>query len=74
MKNDKSSPSTHNPFDKEGFKVSSSSSSAPYCVAVRIGDMIEVRDTKNPNSPTLSFSKGEWGAFVEGVKNNEFNT
>lgn len=63
----------HNPFANEGFKISSSSNTAPYCVAVRVGELVEIRDTKNPNGPTLAFSKGEWVAFVEGVKNDEFN-
>ncbi len=38
------------------------------------GDHIDVRDTKDLNSPTLTFNKDEWKAFVDGVKNGEFDT
>ncbi|WP_326829362.1 DUF397 domain-containing protein [Streptosporangium sp. NBC_01810] len=31
-----------------------------------------VRDSKNPNGPTLSFSPDRWRAFIGGVKNGEF--
>jgi hypothetical protein len=34
--------------------------------------MVEIRDTKNPNGPTLSFNKEEWKAFIDGVKLGEF--
>ncbi|MFI6456535.1 DUF397 domain-containing protein [Streptosporangium amethystogenes] len=32
-----------------------------------------VRDSKNPNGPTLNFASGEWHAFISGVKNGEFD-
>ncbi|WP_322778270.1 DUF397 domain-containing protein [Frankia sp. Cas4] len=32
---------------------------------------VVVRDSKNPNGPTLSFSRAEWAAFVDGVENGE---
>ncbi len=64
----------HNPFAAEGFSVSSFSfDKAPTCVAVRVGDKIDIRDTKNSDGPTLSFNKGEWDAFVRGVKAGEFD-
>ena len=44
------------------------------CVEVSMpGDMVLVRDGKNPGGPVLSFTKDEWAAFVAGVKSNEFN-
>ena len=46
------SASSHNPFAAEGFKVPSTTHKC-CCVAVRIGKMVEIRDTKNPKSPTL---------------------
>ena len=64
--------SSHNPFAAEGFKLSSFTHKC-CCVAVRVGEMVEVRDTKNPEGPTLSFNKDEWKAFVSGIKNNEFD-
>ena len=64
--------SSHNPFVTEGFKLSSYTHKC-CCVAVRIGETVEIRDTKNPKGPSLSFNKGEWKAFVKGVKNDEFD-
>jgi len=32
-----------------------------------------VRDTKDREGGTLRFTKGEWNAFVEGVKAGEFD-
>ena len=61
-----------NPFAAEGFKLSSLTKKC-CCVAVRIGDTVEIRDTKNVDGPTLSFNLDEWAAFVGGVKNGEFN-
>ena len=43
------------------------------CVAVRIGDTVDVRDSKDASSPTLQFTKAEWAAFIQGVKNGEFD-
>ncbi|MGW0245077.1 DUF397 domain-containing protein [Nocardia goodfellowii] len=31
-----------------------------------------VRDSKNPNGPTLVFTAGEWTAFLNGVHAGEF--
>lgn len=64
-----------NPHEDDGFVTSSITRYLPLktCVAVRIRDTVDVRDTKNPSSPTLSFSRAEWLAFVQGVKNGEFD-
>ncbi|HSW80590.1 MAG TPA: DUF397 domain-containing protein [Candidatus Saccharimonadales bacterium] len=32
-----------------------------------------VRDSKDENNRTLHFTQSEWGAFVNGVKHNEFD-
>lgn len=61
-----------NPFAAEGFKLSSTTHKC-CCVAVRVRKKVDIRDTKNPKGPTLSFNKDEWKAFVEGVKNGEFD-
>lgn len=71
MNNNDLTPSP-NPFEKEGFKLSSLTHKC-CCVAVRIGDTVEIRDTKNPDGPTLSFNKEEWKAFTGGVKLGEFD-
>ena len=44
------------------------------CVEVRLnGETIEVRDSKNPQGGTLSFTSAEWDAFVSGAKDDEFD-
>lgn len=35
--------------------------------------LIAVRDSKDPNGPTLFFTPAEWDAFLSGVKDNEFD-
>jgi hypothetical protein len=67
-----------NPHEKDGFITSSITRNLPWplkkCVAVRIGNTtVEVRDTKDSNSQTLSFTRDEWSAFIKGVKLNEFD-
>lgn len=65
------------PFEDEGFYASTVTRKTPLgqnCVTVRLGtEQIDVRDTKDPNSPTLSFTHDEWLAFIEGVKLGEFD-
>ncbi|MER0240802.1 DUF397 domain-containing protein [Streptomyces sp. HSW2009] len=34
---------------------------------------VPVRDSKNPNGPTLAFGTTAWTAFVAGVKAGDFN-
>lgn len=72
MKESKKLTPSPNPFAAEGFKLSSYTHKC-CCVAVRIGGTVDLRDTKNPNGPTLSFNKEEWKAFVKGVRAGEFN-
>ncbi|MEU0504351.1 DUF397 domain-containing protein [Nocardia sp. NPDC005998] len=44
------------------------------CVEVAFldGDMVGVRDSKNPTGPALVFTPGEWQAFTAGVVDGEF--
>ncbi|GGQ79051.1 DUF397 domain-containing protein [Couchioplanes azureus] len=43
------------------------------CVEVAFADgFIGVRDSKNPAGPVLTFTQGEWTAFLAGVKAEEF--
>ena len=45
-----------------------------WCVAVKIDEnKVQVRDTKDPKDTTLAFTHNEWRAFIEAVKNGEFN-
>ena len=44
------------------------------CVeAARHGGTVLIRDSKDPNSPTLSYTPEEWRAFIAGVKAGEFD-
>jgi Domain of unknown function (DUF397) len=43
------------------------------CVEVAIGPSeVRVRDSKNPDGPTLRFTFGEWTAFLHGASHGEF--
>lgn len=37
------------------------------------GGHVGVRDSKDRSGPVLSFTPGEWRAFVEGVRDGEFD-
>jgi hypothetical protein len=37
------------------------------------GGHLAVRDSKDKSGPVLTFTPGEWRAFVAGVKNGEFD-
>jgi hypothetical protein len=51
----------------------SSHSGANGCVEVaRVGDLIAVRDSKDPEGGVLLFNTREWRAFVAGVRDGEF--
>jgi Domain of unknown function (DUF397) len=54
---------------------SSKSNPSGNCVEVfDTADEVRVRDTKDKgNGPQLVFTHAEWVAFIEGVKNNEFD-
>jgi hypothetical protein len=44
------------------------------CVEVTtLDDQIVVRDSKDAQSPLLSYTTAEWVAFIEGVKAGEFD-
>jgi len=48
--------------------------SADPCVEAALSDdNIIVRDSKMKNGPTLMFQPSEWNAFLNGVKNGEFD-
>lgn len=42
-------------------------------VAAIADDLIAVRDSKDPDGPILGFALAEWTAFVEGVRDGEFD-
>jgi hypothetical protein len=44
------------------------------CVEVRFaGGEIQVRNSRDPSGPTLSFTAAEWTAFLGGVAESEFD-
>lgn len=52
----------------------SSFSNTGSCVEVALGsEQIGVRDSKDPNGPSLTFTQAEWRAFVLGVRDGEFD-
>ncbi|HZR53281.1 MAG TPA: DUF397 domain-containing protein [Streptosporangiaceae bacterium] len=43
------------------------------CVEVAFGtEDVCIRDSKNPDGPTLKFTSDEWAAFIAGVNAGEF--
>lgn len=58
----------------EGTWRRSSYCSAETCVQVKhVGTEVIVGDSKSPDGPVLTYSEEEWQAFVEGVKDDEFD-
>lgn len=56
------------------WRTSSHSSGNGACVEVaEIGDIIAVRDSKDPGGPKLAFTAPEWEAFTAGVRGGEFD-
>lgn len=37
------------------------------------GDSVLVRDTKDSAKTILTYNRGEWNAFIKGVKGGEFD-
>ena len=62
--------------ERPGFWMKSSwSYSNGNCVEVAQlpGGQVGVRDSKDPDGPVLRFTRGEWSAFVAGVRAGEFD-
>jgi hypothetical protein len=38
-----------------------------------VGDRIAVRDSKHRTGPVLLFTPAEWSAFIQGVRDGEFD-
>jgi uncharacterized protein DUF397 len=56
------------------FKSAHSGDANMGCVEVGKTDaVVAVRDSKDPKGPVLRFDRGEWLAFIAGVKDGEFN-
>lgn len=57
------------------WKKAEESNSQGNCVEVRVGTQgINVRDSKlGDDSPVLNYTFEEWAAFLDGVRNGEFD-
>jgi hypothetical protein len=55
-------------------KASYSGNGGGNCVEVasNVRGLVAVRDSKDPDGPTLSFTEGAWSVFVQGIKQGEF--
>lgn len=56
------------------WRKSSRSGQSQNCVEVRseLPTVIGVRDSKDPDGPTLAFAPSQWRTFVAGVKSGQF--
>lgn len=44
------------------------------CVRIAVnGDAIVLGDTKRPDGPVMFYSRAEWAAFVEGIRQGDFD-
>lgn len=62
--------------DSATWHKSSYSGNGGNCVEVAMhfnGSNIGVRDSKNPAGGALSFTPGEWTAFLAGVRDGQFD-
>jgi hypothetical protein len=57
------------------FRKSSRSDANSQCteVALNVPGVVAVRDSKDTTGPVLTFAPGKWRAFVDGVKDGEFD-
>jgi hypothetical protein len=56
-------------------KSSYSSGNGGQCVEVarNLPGVVAVRDSKNPEGPTLAFTPQEWRVFLDGIRADEFS-
>lgn len=56
-------------------KSSHSSGNGGQCVevATNLPSVIAVRDSKNPNGPSLLLTHPQWHTFIDGIKTGEFD-
>ena len=61
------------PTDLMQWRRSSRCTSGSCVEVANVVDGVQLRDSKNPDVPPLSFTADEWAAFVAGVKQGEFD-
>ncbi len=63
------------PLSRTWTTSSYSGSEGGNCVQARAtGNSIQVRDSKDPNGPTLTFTHDAWTAFTTSIKNGHHHT
>ncbi len=55
------------------FKSSYSSGDQSCVEVAKVPGVVPVRDSKNPQGPTLALSLGAWSEFVEQVKSGDYD-
>lgn len=61
-------------FSTAVWRKSTKTQQSGQCVEVaRVGDAIGVRDSKDPHGPILTFTLGEFAAFLDGAVHGEFD-
>jgi hypothetical protein len=63
----------HELLKKANWFKSSLSEGAGDCVEATLLTAVALRDSKDPEGPSLVFTASEWDAFVAGVKLGEFD-
>jgi hypothetical protein len=60
--------------NEQVWRKAKASGSQGNCVEMaRAGDMVEVRNSRHPDGPRLSFTQAEVGALFAGVRGGEFD-
>jgi hypothetical protein len=57
----------------EWIKATASGQGANCVEMRRHGDVVEVRDSKNPDGPTLRFTPSGFAAWLDGAQHAEFD-
>ncbi|GIF74145.1 DUF397 domain-containing protein [Asanoa siamensis] len=61
-------------FSQAVWRKSTKTQQAGQCVEVaKVGDVVGVRDSKDPGGPVLVFTPREFAAFLDGAAKGEFN-
>jgi hypothetical protein len=61
------------PVEGSGWRKSSFSGVDGCLEVLRCHDEVQIRDSKDPDGPVLTFTTVEWRAFLCGVRHTEFD-